>query len=169
MKKTRITAVSVAIVALSLHGCAGVPMARETPNSIEITSDPGGATALVDGVEIGKTPLRIDPAQHFKSGFVGLSYRYFGKLVVRKPGCADQVLEVDDAVLSKDINLTLNCDPALAEPASTAPPAQPATGMNSGNEDPYAERLQRIEMLYRKGLLREDEYRAARKRIIDRL
>ena len=168
MHKTRTAPIVVALLAISLQGCGGVSVGRETAGSIEISSDPSGATALVDGVDIGTTPLRVDPAQVFRSGFAGLSYRYLGRLVVTKPGCTDQVVEVNDAVLSKDIRVTLACDPNYRATTPAAPESQSVAPAGAAG-DPYAERLQRIEMLYRKGLITEEEYRASRKRIIDKL
>jgi len=169
-----LTRAPMLILVALLHGCGGTSVTREAPGGgIQIASDPSGATVLVDGVEIGTTPLRIDPAQVFRSGFVGLSYRYFGKLMIRKAGCREQVIDVNDAILAKDVNVKLECDPdyRAPQPAQQTPAAQPATSAAPAaqSEDPYVERLQRIETLYRKGLITKDEYQASRKRIIDKL
>jgi hypothetical protein len=147
--------------AITLGGCGSMAVSEKS-DRIRLISDPPGATAYADGGEIGNTPLTIDPGEHFRSGFVGLTYRYFGKLSFKKPGCAPYTIEVDDAVLAKDVHARLKCDPDY-RPASTGEKGTPAGG------DRYAERLERIESLHKKGLISDEEYQRLRKRILDEL
>ncbi len=121
---------------LSLSGCSSLgDIAPGSKQTITLQSDPPGATVLADGAEIGITPLTFSPADAFRAGFTGgssglLAYRYVGKLVVKKPGCTDYVTEVDDNILSKDIDVKLECDPdyrAPAVPAATVPAAPAVT------------------------------------------
>lgn len=165
MNRPHLTAVAamICIPAVLVLGCAGPSVSKSEPEKIEITSDPTGATVLVDGSEIGSTPLRIVPAEFFRSGFVGLSYRYYGRLVFKKPGCEEKVIEVNDAVLAGDIRATLECDPDYRLPKLDKPVGNPTTS------DQYAERLQRIERLYQQGLIMEEEYNMLRSRILDEL
>ena len=148
-----------------LSGCAGTGDSSETQSGrVRITSEPAGAIAYADGAELGATPLAIAPGNHFRSGFVGFSYRYVGKLSIKKPGCETWSTEVNDAILSKDIHAKLSCDPNY-QPAAASPvqPAGTATG------DQSIERLERIEALRKKGLISEDEYKRLRARIIEKL
>jgi hypothetical protein len=153
-------------VASLLSGCAGTGDSSETQSGrIRITSEPAGAIAYADGAELGATPLAIAPGNHFRSGFVGFSYRYVGKLSIRKPGCETWSTEVNDAVLSKDVHAKLKCDPYY-QPAAAPSPVQPA-GTATGDQS--IERLERIEALRKKGLISEDEYKRLRARIIEKL
>lgn len=150
-----------------LFGCAGSGDSSEAPSGhIRITAEPAGAIAYADGVELGATPLVIAPGNHFRSGFAGLSYRYVGKLSIKKPGCKTWSTEVNDAILSKDIHAKLKCDPNY-QPAAAAP--APGTPAGTATGDQTIERLERIEALRKKGLISEDEYKQLRGRILEKL
>ena len=155
-----------------LSGCAGTGDSSETQSGhIRITSEPAGAIAYADGAELGATPLAIAPGNHFRSGFVGFSYRYVGKLSIKKPGCETWSTEVNDAILSKDIHARLKCDPNY-QPLSTAAPSSGSSsnsGSNSPSKDQTIERLERIETLHKKGLISDEEYKQSRTRIIEKL
>jgi hypothetical protein len=150
-----------------LSSCASTGSSNEAQTGrIAITAAPAGAVAYADGTELGATPLKIVPGNHFRSGFVGFSYRYVGKLSIRKPGCETWSTEVNDAILSKDIHAKLRCDPNY-QPAAAAPsPVQPAS---TATGDQSIERLERIEALRKKGLISEDEYKRLRAGIIEKL
>ncbi len=158
---------------LVLIGCAGLAPPQSRAAKIMISSEPTGAIAYADGAELGVTPLKIQPSDNFRSGFVGSSYRYFGKLTLRKPGCEPWSTEVDDHVLSHDVRVKLKCDPGLlpASEATLNPTANPqsAAGSASRLNDKTAERLKRIESLRKGGLISDEEYRKARARIIEQL
>lgn len=148
-----------------LSGCAGTGGGSEAQSGqIRITSEPAGAVAYADGAELGATPLTIVPGNHFRSGFVGFSYRYVGKLSIKKPGCETWSTDVNDAILAKDIHAKLKCDPNYQ-------PAAPAAGTPAGavTGDQSIERLERIETLRKKGLISDEEYKQLRARILDKL
>jgi hypothetical protein len=153
-----------------LSGCAGTGSESQA-GRIRITSEPAGAVAYADDAELGATPLQIVPGNHFRSGFVGLTYRYIGRLSISKAGCETWSTEVNDNILSKDIHARLKCNPdyrpAAAAPPSPAKPAVPIPEPASG--DPYIERLERLETLRQKGLISEEEYRQLRARIFEKL
>ncbi len=145
-----------------LAGCAGMGAGSEAqPGRIKITSDPAGAVAYADGTELGATPIEIVPGNVFRSGFVGFSYRYFGKLIIKKPGCETWSTEVNDNILSRNVHAKLKCDPGY-QPAAATVPGAPAN-------DPVMERLERIDALHKKGLISDEEYKQLRARIIDKL
>ena len=151
-----------------LAGCAGMGSSGEAPSGhIKITSEPAGALAYADGTELGATPVEIVPGNVFRSGFVGFSYRYFGKLSIKKAGCETWSTEVNDYILSKDVHARLKCDPNY-RPAS---PSAGASGSipDSTSGDQTIERLERIETLHKKGLISDEEYKQLRARIIDKL
>jgi hypothetical protein len=152
----------------ALSGCASTGSSDESQaGRIRITSEPAGATAYADGTELGATPIEIVPGNHFRSGFVGFSYRYTGKLSIKKAGCETWSTEVNDYILSKDVHAKLKCDPNY-QPASTAAPAAGSVS-NSPAKDEYIERLERIESLRKKGLISDEEYKQLRARIIEKL
>lgn len=153
-----------------LAGCAGTGSSSGSQSGqIRITSEPAGAIAYADGAELGATPLSIVPGNHFRSGFVGLSYRYVGKLSIKKAGCDTWTTDVNDAILGKDIHAKLKCDPNYQPPAPTAAAPSPGTPAGAATGDQAIERLERIEALRKKGLISEEEYKQARARIIDKL
>jgi len=153
-------------------GCAGMNASSESQaGRISITSEPAGAVAYADGTELGATPVEIVPGNVFRSGFVGFSYRYYGKLSIKKAGCETWSTEVNDYILSKDVHARLKCDPNY-RPSSTAAPSAggPADSMSPRSSgDQTIERLERIEALHKKGLISDEEYRQLRARIIDKL
>lgn len=156
--------------AIVLSGCAGMESSNERQSGrIKIISEPAGAVAYADGSELGITPLEIVPGDHFRSGFVGASYRYNGKLSIKKVGCETWLTEVDDAILAKDVHAKLKCDPDF-KPSSTSTPSAGSTSMvNSPPKDQIIERLERIESLHKKGLISDEEYKQLRTRIIEKL
>ena len=166
-----INCLGLVAVAATLSACAATGSSAERPaGKIRISSEPAGAVAYADGVELGATPLEIVPGSHFRAGFVGLSYRYHGSLSVKKPGCETWSIEVNDYVLSKDVHARLKCDPALQPPATAPSPAgPPQSSPVQPDGDPYVERLERIETLHRKGLISDEEYGQLRARILEKL
>lgn len=157
--------------AAALSGCAGFGGGSDdSTGRIKISSEPVGAIAYADGAELGATPIQIVPGNHFRSGFAGFSYRYMGKLSIKKAGCETWSTEVNDFILSKDVHAKLKCDPNY-QPAASAPAAGGASGTNSGTpvQDQTIERLERIESLRKKGLISEEEYKQLRTRILDKL
>lgn len=156
--KTRLIALtSAGLTAILLGGCGGM-IVSEKFDRIKLASDPAGAMAYADGNELGVTPLEISPGAYFRSGFVGMSYRYYGKLSFKKPGCESYSVEVNDAVLARDVHARLKCDPDYRQPAATTP-----------SSEKFTERLERIETLRKKGLISDEEYKALRKHILDEL
>jgi hypothetical protein len=153
-------------IATVLSGHAGMASSNETGGRIRITSEPAGAAAFADGTELGVTPLEIVPGEHFRSGFVGFSYRYYGKLAVKKAGCETRSTEVNDNILSRDMHVKLKCDPNF-RPVTPSTGANPVSGQRSG--DPMIDRLERIETLHKKGLISDEEYKRLRTRVIEKL
>ena len=185
MQRHRIsTLVVISLCTALFAGCSSLGDSYSGDrNTITIRSEPSQATVLANGAEIGTTPLTFKPGDAFSAGFAGgkdslLSFRYKGKLVVKKPGCKDYLTEVDDNILSKDIDVKLECDPDYRPPApqpaaipSSQPAAAPAPQPAAQPAMPAsaADRLQRIEGLHDKGLISDTEYRELRQRVLDSL
>lgn len=94
---------------------------------------------------------------------MGLTYCYYGKLTLKKPGCEPYGIEVDDNTLFKDMHVMLKCDPNYSPPV--AAPVIQCKPTPAG----FAERLERLEALKRKGLVSESEYQQQRKLILNEL
>ena len=178
-------------IAASLSACSGFGGdLLENRLQITIDSDPQNASVYAEAVEIGMTPLAIKPSEVFQARFTSgggdsdgmVAYRYVGTLSVRKPGCKPWSTQVNDNILSKDIHVRLDCDPDYqpagvkpAAPASAPTPPPAASGPATPESRPVQpggtaeERLRRIESLYIKGLLSDEEYRALRQRVLDTL
>lgn len=177
----------VTVTIMLLTGCSdyggGV---TGTQRQITIDSVPQGATVLANGIEIGTTPLPIDPGKHYHASFTSggstggiIEFRYVGSLALKKPGCKDYSTQVNDNILSKDIDIQLDCDPAYrpvaAQPVTPAPVTPPAAVVAPGIPEKQPartysdaqERLLQIESLHNKGLLSDEEYQALRKRVLD--
>ncbi len=166
MMRTRrlATALAAATLAFGATGCVG-PL-RESGggvHTIRVLSEPPGATVLADGRELGTTPLVIRPGEVFPARFVGREYRYAGTLALRRPGCRPWSVQVDDAVLARDVVARLECGPGAAVPASVREKPTVSAG------DPVAERLRRARRLHEEGLITDEEYRALRRRILESL
>jgi hypothetical protein len=179
--KKRVRLPMIFLCSLSLGGCSGMGGGLSgSHNEITIDSDPQHASVYAEGTELGMTPLVIRPGEVFQARFTtggatgGIAaFRYVGMLSIKKDGCKSYTTQVDDNILSRDIHVKLDCDPSYR--AEKTPPATtekaPVTPDAHVNKPDIAveERLQRIESLYRKGLISEDEYRTLRKRILDTL
>ena len=162
-------ALAMAAALLSLSGCAGLVTHKKT---ISISSKPSGAAVYANGAKVGKTPLAIVPDQVFPPRFVGMSYRAFGTLAIRKAGCEEYTRQVNDYVLSKDIHVKLKCNPDYHPPAAESSPVESSGNGASGNgkaHDSVAFRLRRLEALHKDGLITDQEYHAIRKRILSGL
>lgn len=183
---------------LSLCGCSGYGGGTSgSHREITIDSDPQHATVYAEGTEIGMTPLVIRPDEVFQARFTMgdsdtggiVAFRYVGMLSIKKDGCKSYTTQVDDNILARDIHVKLECDPAHpADKALPTPPAQAPVSRDLQSDRPAAdrapaspdletnrtagdaeERLMRIESLYKKGLLSEEEYQTLRQRVLDTL
>ena len=168
---------------LLLSGCSSLGgAATGSHQEITIDSDPRSATVYAEGTRIGVTPLVIRPDKVFQARFTmgdsetgGIAaFRYVGILSVEKAGCKSYTTQVNDNILARDIQVTLDCDPAYISEKPQPPPEQvPAPASRDILPDAPAgdaeARLLRIESLYGKGLLSEEEYRHLRQRVLDTL
>ncbi len=153
--------------AVGLAGCSNVVKEQRTTT---IDSDPPGATVLASGVEIGATPLTVRPDEVFPPRFVGFEYRASGTLTVKKLGCKTFSEQVNDAVLSRDIHVKLDCDPNYRpSPAASAPAPSAPTFPAARPDASIASRLQRLDALRKQGLITADEYQQLRKKILNEL
>ena len=144
-----------------LPGCANVVKEQRTTT---ITTEPPGATVFASGVEVGVTPITVRPDEVFPPRFVGFEYRAAGTLSIKKAGCKTYSRQVNDAVLSNDIHVKLECDPAHATAAPEAPPV-----VDSEMRDDFTVRLRRLDNLRHQELITPQEYQQLRRKILNEL
>lgn len=171
------------VVALAVAACSSVPMkGHET----RIESTPAGADVYADGVKIGKTPMSIQPNEVFPPKWQNWEYQASGVLIIRKAGCEEYAVRVNDGLLRKGIQAKLDCSmkPVRKQevtsteekgPVSTTPvPGRPGVVTNgaarkaAGSGD-IEMRLKEAERLFKKGVITRDEYEKTRARILKEL
>lgn len=153
---------------ITTGGCSSLNRS-DAAKGTRITSDPSGATVYAAGNKMGTTPLVLPP-ETFPTRLKGLIYQADGTLTLKKEGCRPYSHEVDDTYLNEDVQVRLDCGPEYTNTAPAAVnPAPTGETKKSGDIDPVEHRLQRLEKLYNKGVISDEEYREARKRIIEAL
>ncbi len=189
LKRVLIGGIALAAYSL-LSGCDSLPSIPSvgSNDTIQITTNPPGASVYANDKLLGTTPLTVKPSLAWDSGFVpgkdvGMVYQYKGTITIEKPGCETYKAEVNDPMLYNDIAIDLNCGPQYRNqtttgPASSAPVVAPSgrfTAPATGTvdyetpEEIMARRLRRLEGLRDRGLITDDEYQRVRTRILNEL
>jgi hypothetical protein len=170
---------------LLLQGCGS------GRKGITIDSVPQGADILADGKKIGNTPMQIKQDDVFPPHWYGKSYMVKGLLEIKKEGCEDVSMQVDDLVLSKDIKKNLTCKtvamqkapvaekPATKKPVSQKPvakkaapaavPAKVEPKSPAKASSDIEDRLTKLKDLRDRGVISAEEYSEQRKRILESL
>lgn len=132
-------------------------------NPIKIESDPSGAEVYVMGAKAGVTPLQLTREDVFPNLYPKDKESLYGKVTLRKAGCADLTRTVSSEVSSYGLHAKLDCGGDKPAPAAAA-------GISTGSSSETAEqRLGKIKELLDKGLITEDEAKKARERILNEL
>jgi len=153
--------VAVLFSIVLLTGCTGagsiLPSSADQP--IKIESEPAGADVYVMGEMIGATPLQITREEVFPRNYPKGRESLYGRVVIRKDGCADFSSTISTEVGRKGLHAKLDCTDKT--PASSR--EMPTAG------ETVERRLQKIKDLLNKGLITEDEARQTRERILNEL
>jgi len=169
-----------------LTACAGSSTQPGPGEQTNIGTEPAGATVVVDGDEIGITPMTVKPGDAFPAGFVGMTYQANSKLKFIKYGCKTVKVKVNDALLMTGrIFAKLECSDVIAReqvqqrPPMAAPaPVRQMTPMKSmpvapavekTTESAIEQRLSKLRSLRDKGVISEQEYQKNRTRILSEL
>lgn len=169
---------------LLLQGCG-------SRKGITIDSEPQGADILADGKKIGNTPMQIKQDDVFPPHWYGGSYMVKGLLEIKKEGCDDVSMQVNDLVLSKDIKKNLTCKqvamqkapvaekpaekktvsqkPAVQKAAPAAAPAKVESKPPAKVSSDIESRLTKLKDLRDRGVISAEEYSEQRKRILESL
>jgi len=153
IKQTILTA---SIVFL-LQGCNTASVKPEVAN---VTSTPSAATVYADDLKLGTTPLHHDLYDAFPASWKNSEYQAQGTLILKKTGCEDFAIKVNDSLLSKPVHAELKCSATTDNKASDSPDT---------SENSITKRLNEAESLFEQGIITEDEYKATRKRILNDL
>jgi hypothetical protein len=156
----------LALCAISLSlavaaGCGGAA-ALTRADEISVASEPPGATVHAAGKRVGVTPLSVRQQDVFPVVFPPEAQDAYGTLVISKEGCRDHTVRVTNAVISKGVNVKLDCGQAeLAKPKPAGSPGSPPPSIK--------ERILRLNELREQGLITEEEYREIRGKILGEL
>ena len=154
-----------------LASCSAVPMKG---SMTRVESVPAGADVIANGVKIGVTPMEIEPST-FPASWNNWEYQASGVLILRKAGCEEYSVKVNDGILAKGIHANLNCSVVSRTEAPSKIESQPAMQVQPKGSMPSAassgveSRLMELQNLYKKGLITEEEYKATKKRILNEL
>jgi len=154
---------------LLLQGCSGSSVKQQKPS---VTSEPSGAMVYANGQELGVTPLHQNLYKVFPASWNKLVLQATGALIVKKDGCKDFILNVNDYILSEPIHAKLECNGVNTPVTKTPKVTEKATSIQSPNKESNGsteKRLSEVEGLYKKGVITRDEYQAIRKRILNEL
>lgn len=157
MNKTILLSVLFAALAF-LQGCAPF---KANPDMISVESDPAGADVYVMGKNVGVAPLEIHQRDVFPPTYSPDQQPLYGIIVLRKTGCKDYTQPADMDAYHYGIKAKLVC--GEQKPAEAA-----RTNQNEENTS-VEKRLQQLKGLQDKGLITDDEAKAARKRILEGL
>jgi hypothetical protein len=150
-------AILISSIIFLLQGCNTASVKPEVAN---VTSTPSAATVYADDLKLGTTPLHHDLYDAFPASWKNSEYQAQGTLILKKTGCDDFSIKVNDLLLSKPVHADLKCSATTSNEAadSTAPP-----------ESTITKRLNEAESLFKQGVITEDEYNATRKRILNEI
>lgn len=128
-------------------------------NIFKIESNPSGAEVFVMDEKVGETPMSIHQRDVFPSIYPREKESLYGKVILKKEGCADFTRSVSLEISSNGLSAKLDCEDG-----------NPGTSAEVARSGETAEqRLEKIKDLLSKGLITEDEAKKTRERIINNL
>ena len=160
--------VSIVGVILLLQGCSNFG-ALSKHGEIAVDSEPSGASVYAMGKMLGSTPLVVRHQDVFPVTYEPDQEDLYGNLLVKSDGCQDYRQRVNSAILRKGVKVKLDCVEVATE--------QPSTQISQGNQPDIPvptptslkQRLIRLNELHQDGLITDEEYGAARRRILEEL
>jgi len=153
---------------LLLHGCSNT-VAPPKHGEIPVDSEPSGATVYVMGKVQGNTPLVIQLQDVFPIVYAPDQQDLYGLVILKKDGCQDYLQRVSSAILTTGVNAKLDCTDVAAEQTPTQIPPADQSGIPVAAPTSLKQRLIRLDELHQDGLITDEEYAAARRRILDEL
>lgn len=159
---------SIAGVVLLLQGCSNFS-ALSKHGEFAVDSEPSGASVYVMGKVLGSTPLVVRHQAVFPVVYAPDQRDLYGMVILKKDGCQDYLQRVNSTILKKGVKAKLDCTEVAAGQASTQIPQGDQTGIPVPVPTSLKQRLIRLDGLHQDGLITDEEYGAARRRILDKL
>ncbi len=141
--------------AILLQSCA--TSSANKPDQAAVTSIPSGAIVYANELKLGVTPLQYKLYEAFPAGWTNTSYQAQGVLTLKKEGCEDFTLRVNDYLISKPIHADLKCNKNYNKTKQKASLSE------------TKKRLEKVETLYKNKLISKEEHKATRERILNEL
>ena len=160
--------ISIVAVVLLLHGCSNFS-ALSKHSEIAVDSEPSGASVYAMGKLLGSTPLVVRHQDVFPVAYEPDQEDLYGNLLLTRDGCQDYRQRVNTAVLRKGVKVKLDCAGVATEQAITQMPQGDQPGIPVPTPTSLKQRLIRLDQLHQEGLITDEEYVAARRRILDEL
>lgn len=160
--------VSIVGGVLLLHGCSNFS-ALSKHDEITVDSEPSGASVYVMGKVLGSTPLVVRHQDVFPVVYAPDQQDLYGMVILKKDGCQNYLQRVNSTILKKGVKAKLDCTEVDAEQASTQIPQGNQPGIPVPAPTSLKQRLIRLDELHQDGLITDEEYGAARRRILDEL
>jgi hypothetical protein len=136
-------------------------------NPIKIESEPAGADVYLMGDKVGVTPMQITSKDVFPNIYPPEKVSVYGRVTLKKAGCADFTRTVDGAMSSAGLHAKLDCGDI--NPASTQTSSTKQSGDVPRSGETAEQRLGKVKDLLNKGLITEEEAKKARERILNEL
>lgn len=159
---------AIPLVSLLFAGGCSSNLTQGTPETIAVQSTPA-ATVVVMGQELGTTPMTVPVKAVFPSSYPPEQEALYGRITLKKDGCADYVTTVSGKVLSRGIKAELDCGVVKAPAATPIQAAEPPSPAPAAPSHSPSQRLRQLDEVYKQGLISDDEYRQLRQRILDSL
>ena len=159
--------IPLCLVILFMQACGSSSVKEGAPN---VTSSPSGASVFANGVKLGVTPLKTDLFKSFPASWQGWKLSATGVLAIKKSGCEDFAIKVNDGILIKPIHAKLKCNAKVVTPVSAPirkdvrPVKKPQKKMSK-----IEKRLNELTELHKKGVITDAEYKNTRKRILSEM
>lgn len=159
---------AIPLVSLLFAGGCSSNLTQGTPETIAVQSTPA-ATVVVMGQALGTTPMAVPVKAVFPSSYPPEQEALYGRIILKKEGCADYMTTVSGKVLSRGIKAELECGAPKTPAAAPAQATEPPTSIPAAPVHSPSQRLRQLDDVYKQGLISDEEYRQLRQRILDTL
>jgi hypothetical protein len=167
-KKQWINFVPIVGAVLLLQACGSVSSPAKS-GEIFIESEPSGASVHAMGKRLGSTPVIVSHQDVFPVTYDPGQENLYGDLLLRKDGCQDYRQRVNSAILRKGAQVKLDCAELTTKPSSTQASQDKQPDIAAPIPATLKQRLMRLNELHQDGLITDEEYAAARRRILEEL
>jgi len=155
------------VAALVCAVVASVAGAEPESGYLRIDSDPPGASVETVTGQRGVTPLSIAQRDLYPNRYPQQRADLYGKVIIRKPGCADLVRRVTVDDIRDGLSVRLECPTSTPDVPAAAVGSRPSERL-----DPLLERrlrqLKTLQELVDDGIISAQQEADIRRRILER-